>query len=317
MSETKELFKRGGGTAILKQYWRAGVLIPTLAQFCLLGKSRTALELLRMTASLKTQQRLELKYRKVLTDFTYDESLKHEASKKIWIFWWQGMENAPLLVKRCYQSVKENLSDWEIILITQDNYQQYIDFPEHILQKLDKGLITLTHLSDLLRLELLIRHGGLWLDATVLCTGSDIPKSIIDSDMFVFQAQKPGSNGMATIMSSWCMYARTNNKILMATRELLYEYWKKNTKMDDYYLLHQFFSIVCNKFPEDSMKIPPFCNSVPHILLLHLFDKFDKQLWSDLLKMTCFHKLSYKLDAQKTEIPDTYYQYIIKQGKID
>lgn len=317
MSETKELFKRGGGTAILKQYWRAGVLIPTLAQFCLLGKSRTALELLRMTASLKTQQRLERKYRKILTDFTYDESLKHEASKKIWIFWWQGMENAPSLVKRCYQSVKENLFEWEIVLITKDNYKQYVVFPEHILQKLDKGQITLTHLSDLLRLELLIRHGGLWLDATVLCTGSDIPKSIIDSDLFVFQAQKPGSNGMATIMSSWCMYAKTNNKILMATRELLYEYWKKNTKMDDYYLLHQFFSIVCNKFPEDSMKIPPFCNSVPHILLLHLFDKFDKQLWSDLLKMTCFHKLSYKLDAPKKEIPDTYYQYIIKQGKID
>lgn len=317
MSETKDLFKRGGGVSLLKQYWRAGVLLPTMAQFVLLGKSRTALELLRMTASLKTQQRLERKYRKVLNEFKYDETLKHYAAKKVWVFWWQGMESAPTLVKRCYQSVKENLSDWEILLITQDNYKQYIDFPEHILQKLDKGQITLTHFSDLLRLELLIRHGGLWLDATVLCTGGVIPQSIIDSDLFVYQAQKPGSNGMATIMSSWCMYAKTNNKILMATRELLYEYWKKNTKMDDYFLLHQFFTIVCNKYPEDSMKIPPFCNSVPHILLLHLFDKFDKQLWSDLLKMTCFHKLSYKLDAQKTEIPDTYYQYIIKQGKID
>ena len=317
MSETKDLFKRGGGVSLLKQYWRAGVLLPTMAQFVLLGKSRTALELLRMTASLKTQQRLERKYRKVLNEFKYDETLKHYAAKKVWVFWWQGMESAPTLVKRCYQSVKENLSDWEILLITQDNYKQYIDFPEHILQKLDKGQITLTHFSDLLRLELLIQHGGLWLDATVLCTGGVIPQSIIDSDLFVYQAQKPGSNGMATIMSSWCMYAKTNNKILMATRELLYEYWKKNTKMDDYFLLHQFFTIVCNKYPEDSMKIPPFCNSVPHILLLHLFDKFDKQLWSDLLKMTCFHKLSYKLDAQKTEIPDTYYQYIIKQGKID
>lgn len=314
MSITKEYFKRGGGVAVLKQYWRAGVLLPTLAQFCLLGKSRTALELLRMTASLKTQQRLARKYSKILSNFTYDETLEHTATKKVWIFWWQGMENAPDLVKCCYKSVKEHLSDWDIILITQDNYKQYVDFPEHILQKLENGQITLTHFSDLLRLELLIHHGGLWLDATVLCTGSDIPQTILDSDLFVFQAQKPGSNGMATIMSSWCMYAKTNNKILLATKQLLYEYWKKNTKMDDYYLLHQFFSIVCNKYPEDSSKIPPFCNSVPHILLLHLFDKYDEQLWNDLLRMTCFHKLSYKLDPVKTELQDTYYQFIINRG---
>ena len=37
------------------------------------------------------------------------------------------MENAPSLVKRCYQSVKENLFEWEIILITKDNYKQYVD----------------------------------------------------------------------------------------------------------------------------------------------------------------------------------------------
>ena len=35
---------------------------------------------------------------------------------------------------------------------------------------IDSGQITKTHLSDLLRLELLIRYGGTWIDATVFCT---------------------------------------------------------------------------------------------------------------------------------------------------
>ena len=226
------------------------------------------------------------------------------------------MDNAPALVQKCYQSVKENLKDWEIILITEHNYIKYTTFPEQIIDKQKNGNITLTHFSDLLRLELLIKHGGLWLDATVLCTSGDIPKSILNSDLFVYQALKPGADGHATIMSSWCMYAKTNNKILIATRELLYDYWKKNKKMDDYFLLHQFFTIACNQYPEEAKKIPPFCNSVPHILLLHLYDEYDEQYWEDLKRMTCFHKLSYKLDNHKILNKGTYYDIIINNSAI-
>ena len=307
-------FKKAGGTKLLKQYWRTGTLHTAIIQFLLLGSSKTALLLLRGIITLKVQKRLRRKYEYVLDRFDKDfVEHEHVASRKVWMFWWQGIENAPLLVQRCYDSVKEHLSDWEIILITEDNYREYASFPNHILQKLENGQITLTHFSDLLRLELLINHGGLWLDATVLCTNDNIPQSILNSDLFVFQAQKPGADGHAAIMSSWCMYAKTNNKILMATRDLLYEYWNKNTKMDDYFLLHQFFTITCNHYPELAKKIPPFCNSVPHILLLHLFDEYDEQYWKDLKQMTCFHKLSYKLEKENMEKKGTYYDMIINQ----
>ena len=311
MQKLYSIYKKQGGFGLVKQYWCAGAFWSAIAQFCLLGRSMKALELLRLTASLKTQQRLARKYGKEIKDYHYNESLEHISSRKIWIFWWQGMDNAPALVQKCYQSVKENLQDWEIVLITEHNYIKYTTFPEHIIAKLKNGSITLTHFSDLLRLELLIKHGGLWLDATVLCTRGDIPNSILNSDLFVYQAQKPGADGHATIMSSWCMYAKTNNKILIATRKLLYDYWKKNKKMADYFLLHQFFTIVCNQYPEEAKKIPPFCNSVPHILLLHLFDKFDEQYWEDLKQMTCFHKLSYKLNKEDCEKENTFYAVII------
>lgn len=306
------IYKEQGGFNLVKQYWRAGALWAAIAQFCLLGRSVKALEILRLTVSLKTQQRLARKYGKEIKDSQFSEVQEHVSSKKIWIFWWQGMDHAPALVQKCYQSVKENLQDWEIIFITEQNYIKYTTFPEHIIEKQKNGNITLTHLSDLLRLELLIKYGGLWLDATVLCSSGVIPKSILNSDLFVYQAQKPGADGHATIMSSWCMYAKSNNIILIATRELLYDYWKKNKKMDDYFLLHQFFTIACNQYPEEAKKIPPFCNSVPHILLLHLFDEYDGQYWEDLKRMTCFHKLSYKLDEEKVEKNGTYYSKLFK-----
>lgn len=310
-------FSKAGGKKLITQYWHTGVLHVALVQLLILGKSKNALLLLRLIVTMKIQQRLKKKYSnvlKIIQNRIYMDQVQ-ERSNKLWLFWWQGMESAPELVQKCYESVKAYLGkDWEIILITENNYKEYVAFPEHILQKLDNGQITLTHFSDLLRLELLINHGGLWLDATVLCTSGDIPKSIISSDLFVYQMQKPGADGHATIMSSWCMYARTNNKILMATRELLYEYWKKNTKMDDYFLLHQFFTIACEYYPEEAKRIPPFCSSIPHILLLHLFEQYDKQYWSDLKRMTCFHKLSYKLDKEDMEKEGTYYKMIIING---
>lgn len=313
--KTINYFKKAGGVKLLKQYWRAGVLHVALLQFFLLRKSKTALFLLRLIVSMKTQQRLRRKYIYVLNKFDqkYTEQ-PHRETRKLWLFWWQGMENAPALVQKCYESVKSNLGkEWDIVLITENNYNKYASFPEYILKKLDKKQITLTHFSDLLRLELLINYGGLWLDATVLCTSSDIPKSILTSDLFVYQMQKPGADGHATILSSWCMYAKTNNRILTATRELLYEYWKKNTNMDDYFLLHQFFTIACEYYPEEAKRIPPFCNSIPHILFLHLFDPYNEQYWNDLKQMACFHKLSYKLNKEDLGKKDTYYDIIIAQ----
>ena len=38
--------------------------------------------------------------------------------KNIWICWFQGIENAPDIVKKCYDSVKRNMPDSNITVIT-------------------------------------------------------------------------------------------------------------------------------------------------------------------------------------------------------
>lgn len=314
MFETKYYFEQAGGLKLLKQYWRNGTLFSAIVQFCLLGRSKTALELLRMTVALKTKQHFAKNYLKVLQQFDGQKisESQHIERKTVWLFWWQGEESMPFLVNKCYESLEQNLKDWEIVLLTQKNFQQYAEFPSYISDKLQKG-ITLTHFSDLLRLELLIKYGGLWLDATVLCTSGDIPKSILNSELFVYRSQKPGADGKAITMSSWLMWAKSNNRILMATQAMLYAYWERNNELSEYFLLHHFMTIAMDFYKEDASKIPPFCNSVPHILLLHLFDKYDENYWNDLKQMTCFHKLSYKLDEENCKKKGTYYDVIINQ----
>ena len=312
----KETFQKQGGMTLIKQYAKSGSLCTAMGEFVLLGKSRTALEILRLSTQLKTKQKLEKKYRGTLDAFdkSYNESILHESSNKVWICWLQGMDNAPTLVKKCYASVKENLVDREIVLLTSENIEQYVHFPDYILEKWKRGIITNTHLTDLLRLELLIRYGGMWLDATVFCSErrEEIPDYFFDSDLFFFQSLKPGRDGEAFYISSWLMSSKTNNKLLMATRKLCYEYWKTNNSMDNYFLLHAFFSIVLDKYSEEWNAVIPRDNAAPHILLLRLFEQYDEKMWNAIKDQTPFHKMTYKFSDTDTEKEKTFYRVLFK-----
>lgn len=309
----KDTFKKQGGMKLLKQYWQGGALFTGISQFLLLGKSRTALEILRLSTVLKTKQKLEKKYNWKLEEFDrlYVDRV-HKNSNIIWICWFQGMDNAPDLIKKCYQSVVKNNPDKKVIVLTNENIGDYVTFPEFIFSKWKQGIITHTHMTDLLRLELLINYGGLWLDATVLCTGK-APDYFFNSDLFFFQTLKPGRDGHASYISSWLMEAKTNNKILMATRELCYEYWKENNTMWDYFLLHDFLSIVLEKYEEEWKQIIPRDNATPHVLLLRLFDVYDETMWNAIKSQTQFHKLTYKFDkSQLSKSEETFYKKIIE-----
>lgn len=312
----KETFQKQGGMKLIKQYAKSGSLGTAVGEFALLGKSRTALELLRLSTQLKVKQKLEKKYRSKLEEFDkiYDQSLLHENSNKVWICWFQGMENAPALVQKCFESIKTNLTDCEIVLITLENLEQYVQFPDYIIEKWKAGAITHTHLTDLLRLELLIKYGGMWLDATVFCSEerSRIPNYFFDSNLFFYQCLKPGRDGHCQYISSWLMSAKTNNRVLMATRELCYEYWKKNNSMDDYFLLHDFFSIVLDHYLEEWKAVIPRDNAAPHVLLLRLFDKYDESLWLAAKAQTPFHKMTYKFSEEETNKAGTFYKVLFE-----
>lgn len=310
----QQTLKKQGGIKLIKQYFRGGAFFTAVFELLLLGKSRTALEILRLSASLKIKQKLQKRYKKYFENFdrNWQDDMSHISSNKVWICWFQGMEKAPHLVQKCYQSVKKNMPEREVILLTSDNMFDYIDFPEFILEKWKKGIITHTHMTDLMRLELLLKYGGLWLDATVFCSDSQIPDYFFDSELFLFQCLKPGRDGHANYVSSWLMGAKTNNKILMATRDLCYAYWSENNSMWDYFLLHDFMSIVLDNYPEEAAKIIPRDNAAPHILLLRLFDKYDEDTWNAIKSQTKFHKLSYKFTDEQKRMKGTYYDVLFR-----
>lgn len=308
----KETFIKQGGVKLLKQYWRGGALFTGIFEFVLLGRSKTALEILRLATSLKTKQKLEKKYNWKLDELDrnfVDENKQYE--KNIWVCWMQGIENAPKIVQRCYESLKNNIVDRNIILITEKNYKKYVIFPDFIQHKIDSGIITGAHMSDLLRLELLDNYGGTWIDATVYCSGKNIPEYMLDSDLFLFQSLKPGKDGNASVISNWFITSKPHQKFIHMVKGLLYEYWKKNNELVDYFIFHDFFQMIIDKYPDEWSKVIPVSNSTPHILLLRLFDNYNDEVWEATTKQMPFHKLTYKYDNSETKNPNTFYEKIV------
>ena len=304
----------------MKQYFKMHVLFYALFQALIQGFSRKSLEIVRLSVNNRILGKLRKKYKRDVENFvqSYECGAK-TLSNKVWLCWLQGMDNAPELVKKCYRSLEENLVDMqnglqdrEIILLTEENYRDYVHFPDFIQKKIDNGVITRTHMSDLLRMELLIRYGGTWIDATVFCSGKNIPSYMFDSDLFFYQILKPGRDGQASVLSSWFITACTNNPVLLLTRELLYSYWEENDSMVDYFLLHDFFQLALEAFPEEWNRVIPRDSAAPHVLLLRLFEQYNAVVWDSAKEQSCFHKLSYKFEIDQTKIQDTYYKRVLE-----
>lgn len=309
-----QLFKSQGGLRLINDYAHSGVLLYVIGQVLLTGFSKKSLEIVRLGVQLKIRNKLRKRFLGVLQQFDLNYS-KHnfvsEHSNKVWVCWMQGIENAPALVQRCYKSLQANLPDREIILITSKNIDEYAEFPDYILDKYHKGLITHTHFSDLLRVELLCKYGGTWIDSTVLCSGSDIPRYIFDSPFFVFQNLKPGANGSICNTSNWFITSWSNHKFILAQRRLLFEYWKNYDYVIDYFFFHHFISIISEYYSDDWNKMIQFPNSFPHVLLLMLFEPFNQEKWDAVTSSCPFHKLAYKRSAEDMAKKGTYYEYIM------
>ncbi len=316
MGEFSEIFKKVNGWGKLQEYSKSHVLGFALAETALLGTSRKSLEIVRLAVQNKIYKRLKKQNSQFIKDFVRDHMTQprnQEHRKTVWTIWLQGMNEAPAIVQRCYASMKKNIKNREIVVITEDNYSDYVTFPDFIMEKYRSGVISKVHFADLLRIELLTKYGGTWLDGTVFCSEviPGLHDFYLDSDLFLFQNLKPGLDGHSASISSWMITASANQNIMLLTRALLHNYWKTHNYAVDYFILHDFFQMAIEAYPEEWERVVPVSNSQPHILLLRLFEQYDEQVWKSVSSVTPFHKLSYKYPKENEQIAGTYYDVLI------
>jgi mannosyltransferase OCH1-like enzyme len=87
--------------------------------------------------------------------------------KIIWFYWHQGIDKAPVIVKKCLQSWKKYNPEWDIRVLDERTSQQYINID--FLKQTQGNAVALQAYADILRLNLVYKYGGIWVDASSFC----------------------------------------------------------------------------------------------------------------------------------------------------
>lgn len=239
----------------------------------------------------------------------------HQHPLTIWQYWESPDGTIPPLVQACLNSVDKFKGKYERILLTPDTIKNYVEIPEIFLKLKEKGIIKTAFFSDILRTCLLIQHGGIWMDATVLLT-EELPDYITEADLFVFQNDlKIDLDGLN--MASYFIAAKPDNIILKQTLKALEYYWKENNFLVNYFTFLHSFTMVTQKNKELFALVPFFSFLPVQQFQGELLKPFDEKRWIEIKKMSGVHKLTHKQSVLTKKkdftIEGTFYEHIIKE----
>lgn len=144
-------------------------------------------------------------------------------TKKIWTYWHQGWEQAPSVVKQCADSWARLNPEYEVHMLDQHSLFSYIDFPKGI--DIRRKDLTIQKIAVFGRLALLSMYGGVWTDATVICTRplNEWLEEYYGSRFFAFRS--PGED---RLMSNWFIAAESESLILQRVHKSFSDYYAGN-----------------------------------------------------------------------------------------
>ncbi|MBQ6975844.1 MAG: hypothetical protein IJQ16_04745, partial [Selenomonadaceae bacterium] len=181
---------------------------------------------------------------------------------QIFYGWLQGEENLPLLARCCYNSLKMNAAPYKITFIDEKNYSDYVDIPQYIFEKFKAGKMKPAHFTDIIRINLLERYGGLWLDATILLTEPlDKYKKFLRLPFFSqkFTHEKDNDHPITKGFAAYSSYARwggfvqgssvIHNPLYAFMKDFYNEYWREFDEIIDYVLMDFMIDIAYDNIP--------------------------------------------------------------------
>lgn len=214
--------------------------------------------------------------------------------EQIFTLWFQGLDKAPHVVKACVESMRRRYGE-RVVVLDNDSLGHFIQLPDYIIEKWKTGKIIPANFSDICRIELLTRYGGVWFDATDFLTG-DIPERIIESDFFMYVT---GKKLLPRMFVQTCFVrARKGDPLVRMWRDLVFEYWRTEEKAVDYFLVHMLFRLLVKhnaQARELFNKMPKIVMDPTHVLWLKLGNKpFNHAEYDEMVKNAFFQKCNYK-----------------------
>lgn len=223
---------------------------------------------------------------------------------KIWLYWDQGWEEAPEIVKVCLASWRWANPDCEIFALDHatitDTYPTLSEAYEA------SGL---AGFSDRVRLQLLASEGGIWADATTFCSSSIYPLMVTLTQLTEFFAYSyPAPD---RIISSWLMSSARDGAVVTLWSKVIECYFEalqaEERKIHCYFWLHYSLEYLVRRCSLRNYfsRMPMVCVNAPsrlaNMLQINAIDAPDEPVSEKVvtqakrhLEINPIHKLTWK-----------------------
>lgn len=213
--------------------------------------------------------------------------------RRAFVYWAQGWDDVPAVVAACQAQIRSRHDSSEIEFVDDASLARWVEIPPEVRQKLAQRR---AHLSDVIRLELLSRHGGVWLDATCYPTRNvlDALDDVDGSGLFAF-TRRPGRP------ANWLIAASPGNYVIEALRAGHLAFWERYDEPFHYYIFHHVFEalhLLDNRFREVWDAVPALSIDPPHAFQRVMREPFEAERFDRLLAGSWVHKLTYKHQAE-------------------
>ena len=236
----------------------------------------------------------------------------------VWVCWWSGEEDAPQLVRQCIWSIRKNAGSRPVHLITERTYSDYLDIPPCILDKVSSGAMCLANFSDYLRVSLLERYGGLWLDATIFCART-VPEECFEQSLFTCKSQPAQSRYLSRFRwTGFCVGGWRGHVFYRFLKEAFERYWAAEPVSIDYLLFDYLIELTQRHIPaaRQAMEAVPVNNLHRDDLQAAMYNALPADCFESVIQPdTALYKLSWRERyAEKTaDGRDTIYSQFISQ----
>lgn len=169
-------------------------------------------------------------------NYSFDvERLPKSLPRLIWMFWDKPVETAPPFVRYSIETWKTKNPTWEVRILDNNSLTDYLDTTFVDDKKKIQGR------SDAIRLALLEKFGGVWIDASCSCVApldGWLPV-MMQSGFFAFPDTYPGR-----VVQSWFLAATPGNYLVRKWSKLATRYYNGVGKPGHYFWVMYLFEYI-------------------------------------------------------------------------
>ena len=266
------------------------------------------------------QEQLQNSIRGVIPSFEKKTIL---SKTPIWVCRFQGRDRLPEVCRICVEQLERSApSNAEVFFLTEENYSEYIDFPDYINERFRRGVISRPIFSDILRYGLLSTYGGIWVDAAILLSGN-VLETALSSEVFSVRFYEGNEPLRDASRGKWIggFWARKDDIVTFKyCYESLLHLWKQHDLAIeylacDYIIWTTYTQIDAIKKEIDSI---PVNNKQIRLLNDHINERYSTELLENILRSNDVHLINRHLDYnQYTDDGElTVFGYLVKNGSL-